>query len=116
MVVLAAGSVEDPNDTARQSGKVDHQSRLNAATHISDVNNRNRAFVDVALDAARDGEGEIAKQALSSITDAGQKMRAARDAAEALADVGQGESAIEVANMISDPAMRDDTLRDISQD
>ena len=94
----------------------DNQSRLDTATQINNVNDRNTALAAVAISAAKAGEGDIVKKAVSAITVANKKMRTARDSAEALAAAGQGEAAVEVANMITQATMRDDTLKKIAQE
>ena len=90
-----------------------HQSRLDAATEMNNVTDRNTALAKVAIDAAAAGEGEVVKKAVSAITVEDKKMRTARDSALALAKAGQGNAAVEVAKMISQVTMRDDTLKKI---
>ncbi len=89
----------------------DFAARLSAAQDISSDLARVEALVSVAKDAARAGDGEVAKRAIEAI-DANNLARdnTAVAAAAMLSQAGRLEDAVAVAKLIGSDLARDQTL------
>jgi len=89
--------------------------RLEAASNISDMDNRDRTLASVVTDAAAAGEVELATRAADQINDLERRDAARRDAARNLQTRGLRKQAIRMAKAISDLTVRDNTLSELAQ-
>jgi hypothetical protein len=108
LIVSAAGQTRD---ALSQKLAV----RLEAATSISDVNEKDQALTAIVKDAAKAGEVEITKQALESISEQAGRDEATHQAALELAKRGLQKPAVELARQISDATTRDQALSELAQ-
>ena len=89
--------------------------RLEAASSITDVVEKDKPLAAVALDAARAGQAEIVKKALAQMLDLTERSATTHDAALLLAKQGLRKPAIEMAKAIPDLDVRDQTLSELAQ-
>ena len=89
--------------------------RLEAASGITDANEKDKPLAAVALDAARAGQAEIVKKALAQMLDLTERSATTHDAALLLAKQGLRKPAIEMAKAIPDLDVRDQTLSELAQ-
>jgi len=89
--------------------------RLEAASGITDVNEKDKPLAAVALDAAKAGQAEIVKKALAQMLDLSERSATTHDAALLLAKQGLRKPAIEMAKAIPDLNVRDQTLSELAQ-
>ena len=89
--------------------------RLDAASSMNDVSQRDGPLAVVAMDAAKAGEGEIVKKAITQMYDYPRRNKTAHDAALALAKLGLRKPAIEIAKGINDYSIRNQTLSELAQ-
>jgi hypothetical protein len=108
LTVTAAGQ---PSDELREKLAV----RLEAATSISDVNEKDQALTAIVNDAAKAGEVEITKQALGSIGNQAGRDEATHQAALELAKRGLQKPAVELAREIYNSTTRDQALSELAQ-
>jgi len=92
----------------------DFSGRLEAAKAIFDSTKRDSALATVSLDAAKAGEGEVAKAAVASMFSSNAKDDAAYNAAIALAKAGKGQEAKAVADLIFSTNRKDAALAKIA--
>ena len=109
------GGGGDANRTDNATDHASLEARYDAAKLINDLVQRDKAPAVVAADAARAGDGEVAKKALHSINDPGDRDKPASSAAVSLARAGKVKEAKEVAQIINDPSLRDETLAKIAK-
>ena len=89
--------------------------RLTAAATITDPEIKDKSLATLAEDAAKAGEIEIMKSALSQMTDIDKHDVAAHESARLLAKAGHLKQAIETARGISDADLRDKALAELAQ-
>ncbi len=89
--------------------------RLDAASSITDFNEKDRPLAAIASDAAKAGEEEIVKKALAQMYLQNDRDDAAGDAARLLAKHGLRKQAIELAKGISDYTTRNQVLSELAQ-
>jgi thioredoxin-like negative regulator of GroEL len=89
--------------------------RLDAATAMSNVSQRNDALAAVALDAADAGEGGIVKRAVGQISNVSQQNDVAYSCALKLAERGKSQEATAIAKMISNVSKQNEALRRIAE-
>ena len=89
--------------------------RLDAATSINDSKARDKLLSAVAVDAARAGEVQIARDALQKINVSSVRDPASHEAAVSLAKCGFRKQAIEVAKGILNTTIRNQTLSELAQ-
>jgi hypothetical protein len=89
--------------------------RLDAASSINDVSEKDRPLAAIASDAAKAGEEEIVKKALAQMYLQNDRDDAAGDAARLLAKRGLRKQAIELAKGISDFTTRNQVLSELAQ-
>ena len=80
--------------------------QLEAAKAISNSTKRDSALSSLAMEAAKAGEGDIAKQSVASISNSSVKDDAGYNASVALARAGKTEDAKRVADSISNSTNR----------
>lgn len=86
------------------------QTRLTAARQIESVTERDEALQDLALTAARAGNGRMAEKAIGYIDSTTARDHAAAESAIVLAEAGKMDAAEEIAEAIESTAFRDETL------
>jgi predicted Ser/Thr protein kinase len=89
--------------------------RLEAASSMNEVAEKDQPLAAVATDAAKVGAVNIVKRALGKMFDPMKRDGAAHDAARLLAKRGQRKQAIELAKGISDYTVRDQTLSELAE-
>jgi predicted Ser/Thr protein kinase len=89
--------------------------RLEAASNISDYNEKDQPLVALAIDAAKAGEAEIAKKAVDQIYIQDTRDTAMHDTAMLLAKHGMRKQAIEIAKSITGYSTRNQTLAELAQ-
>ena len=89
--------------------------RLDAASTMTNVAQRDDALSTIALDAADAGEGDIVKKALEGMSNVSKKNDTAYDAALKLSERGKTPAAVEVAKMISNTAKQNEALSKIAK-
>jgi len=89
--------------------------RLDAASSITGMADKDRTLASVVLAAAAEGEVDIAEQAAGQITEIGRRDAARRDAARTLRLRGLQKEAIEMAKGITEITVRDNTLSELAQ-
>jgi hypothetical protein len=89
--------------------------RLEAASNISEQNEKDRALAAIVLDAATAGETDIAQNALGEMIDQDTRGRTTQEAALRLAKKGLRKQAIEMAKGIGNQDVRDATLGQLAQ-
>jgi hypothetical protein len=89
--------------------------RLEAASNISDYNEKDKPLVALAIDAAKAGEPEIAKKAVNQIYIQDTRDTAMHDTAILLAKQGMRKQAIEIAKSITGYSARNQTLVELAQ-
>lgn len=89
--------------------------RLEAASGMTDVTEKDKPLAAIAIDAAKAGELEIAKKALAQMFYPDERNRATHDAALLLAKEGFRKQAIELAKTIGDYSMQNQTLSELAQ-
>jgi predicted Ser/Thr protein kinase len=99
----------------RKHARDDFAARLEAASTISANSERDNALGQVARDAARAGQGEIAKNAIGQIFGNTTRDEAAHDSAILLAKGGNRKAAIEIARGIFGNTTRDQTLSELAR-
>jgi hypothetical protein len=90
-------------------------SRLEAAKAISFVEERDRALVEVARDAAAAGDSEVVTEALKKIGFIELRDDTAADCAAKLAKAGKESAAVAVAKTIQFVDRRDQVLRALAK-
>jgi hypothetical protein len=86
------------------------QTRLTAARQIESVTERDEALQDLALTAARAGNGPLTEKAIGYIDSTTARDHAAAESAIVLAEAGKMDAAEELAKAIESTAFRDETL------
>jgi hypothetical protein len=99
----------------RKRSRDDFAARLEAASTISANSERDNALGQVARDAARAGQGEIAKKAIGQIFGNPTRDEAAHDSALLLAKSGNRKVAIDIARGIFGNTTRDQTLSELAR-
>jgi predicted Ser/Thr protein kinase len=99
----------------RKRARDDFAARLEAAATISGNSERDDAVGQVARDAAKAGQAEIAKKAVGQMFGNATRDEAAHDAAVLLAKAGNRKAAIEIARGIFGNAARDQTLSELAR-
>ncbi len=89
--------------------------RLEAASSITDVTEKDKPLAAVATDAAKAGEVVLAKQALAEMYYIAERDAATHDAAMLLQKRGMRKQAIEIAKGITDYTTRNQTLAELAQ-
>ena len=89
--------------------------RLEAASSITDSNEKDEPLAAVAADAAKAGEAGIASSALTMMRDQTARDAARHEAATLLAERGLRKQAIQIAKAITDSTTRDQTLSELAQ-
>lgn len=84
--------------------------RMQAASQISDLTQRDQATAKIAVDAAGCGQPVAVHQALGKMSDNTMRDKTAGTCAITLAARGMRQEALDVAKNISDLALRDQTL------
>ena len=106
---------------ARAGGRINEEARgslserLEAASSITDVTEKDKPLTAVAIDAAKTGEVSIAKRALDQIYIQEHADTATHDTAMILAKDGLRMQAIEMAKGITDYTTRNQTLAELAQ-
>ena len=115
-VVCGCGGRGATNATT--GGKTDNSGfvgRLEAAKAIVHATNRDTSLAALAVEAAKAGEGAVAKQCVESIVSATVKDDAGYDAALALARAGKAEDAKLVAVLIIHATRKDKAMAKIAE-
>jgi len=119
LIQPAAADEASPNASAtvgaRNASREALDERLDAASSITDVAQKDRPLAAVATDAAKAGDVEIVKKALGQMYDRTQRDEATHEAARQLADYGLRKQAIELAKGISDYTIRNQALTELAQ-
>ena len=89
--------------------------RLEAASSINNIIEKDKPLAAIATDAAKAGEVEIAKQALAQMFGLMKRDETANKSALLLAKCGLRKQAIEMAKEISNFTIRDRTLSELAQ-
>ena len=89
--------------------------RLEAATMISSMMEKDRAMATLAKDAARAGEINIVKNSLRQIGGNETRDAAAHESVRLLAQHGHRKQAVEVARTISSMEIRDKALSELAE-
>ncbi len=89
--------------------------RLQAAKLITVSSEKNAALEKVAADAAKQGDGEIAHQAIIEISQSEIRNSAAADTATLLAKSGKVKEAVKVAELINQTDIRNKVLAEIAK-
>ncbi len=89
--------------------------RLEAASNITEVREKDKSLAAIASAAARLGQAEIARQALSQMVETAAQSAAARQTALLLAKSGLRKEAVEMAKDIGENSIRDQTLSELAQ-
>ena len=89
--------------------------RLEAAKAITNATNRDKSLAALAVEAAKAGEGDIAKQSVGSIVSGTVKDEAAYDAAVALARLGKTDDAKKVADLMISTTRKDKAMAKIAE-
>jgi predicted Ser/Thr protein kinase len=89
--------------------------RLEAASSITDSNEKDEPLAAVAADAAKAGEAGIASSALTMMRDQTARDAARHEAATLLAERGLRKQAIQIAKAITDSTTRNQTLSELAQ-
>jgi hypothetical protein len=108
--VFGCGEANRPPATPEQL-----RGRLEAATAMTNVAERNDVLVVLAKDAADIGESEIVKQAIGQIGNIAQKNDIAYSCALKLSKQGKIQAATDVAKMIANVAQRNEALGKIAK-
>jgi predicted Ser/Thr protein kinase len=107
------------NGVAATSASKDLQetlsARLEAASSITEVREKDKSLAAIASAAAKLGQVKIAGQALSQMFDIAARSAAARQAALLLAKSGFRKEAVEMAKDIGENSIRDQTLSELAQ-
>jgi hypothetical protein len=106
-----AGVAAAPTDEAGRR----LEARLKAAQMMLDPGQRDEAYVQIAQDAAKQGQGQTALRVLNLIADPSRRQSTAFAVVRALSQAEQEELALEAAQLISDPRRRDEALRSIAK-
>jgi hypothetical protein len=93
----------------------DVRGRLDAATHISDLDKRDDALADIAVDAAEKGEVDTAGDAIDKIQKLERRRDVAAKCATKLADRGNTDGATSMAMRIDDIPRRNEVLAKIAR-
>ncbi len=104
--------------TTEETAKASHDTlaaRLEAASVITDPSAKNSSLAAVALDAAKAGEADVAKDSLRQIVDITERIQTAHEAARLLAKRGLRKQALEIAKAIEDVGVRDEALSELAQ-
>lgn len=89
--------------------------RLDAASSINDISEKDRPLAAIASDAAKAGEVEIVQKALAQMYSQDHRDDAAGNAARLLAKRGLRKQAIELAKDISNYTTRNQVLSELAQ-
>jgi predicted Ser/Thr protein kinase len=89
-------------------------SRLEAASEINNITNKDRALAAIAIDAAKTGEMAIVQNALQQISNPVTKDQSAGEVARLLAKRGQRKQAVEIAKSIDNPVTKDQALSELA--
>jgi len=89
--------------------------RLEAASSITDVSEKDQPLAAVAIDAARAGEVEIAKRALAQMFDLTERDTATHNTALMLVKRGFRKEAIGMAKGITEDSTRNQTLSELAR-
>jgi hypothetical protein len=112
-------SAADPDavaaDGANQAMRDKLTARLDAAASMNDVTAKDKPLAAVAVAAAKEGEVDIARQALARMFYPAERDAAARETALMLAKRGLSKQAIEIAKGINDYTIRNQTLAELAQ-
>ena len=92
----------------------DVRGRLDAATHISDLDKRDDALADIAVEAAEKGDLDVAGDALGRIQKPERRDDVAAKYASKLADRGKTDGATSMAMRIADLPRRNEVLAKIA--
>ena len=119
-LVQPTGVDETNSDTAMPAAARDLSEealneRLDAASSMNDLTERDKPLAAVATDAARAGEVEIAKKALGLLSDQPTRDEVTHEAASLLAKRGLRKQAIEMAKGISDDTIRNQALAELAE-
>jgi predicted Ser/Thr protein kinase len=90
-------------------------SRLEAATEINNIVNKDRALAAIAVDAGKAGEMAVIQNALQQISNPVTKDQAAGEVARLLAKRGQRKQAVEIAKSIDNLVTKDRVLSELAQ-
>lgn len=93
----------------------DLDDRLEAASNVNDVIERDSLLAAIAADAARAGDTEVIEKSLGQMINLTQRDTATRDAAIQLAKDGLRKQAIELAKGMSNFTARDRTLAELAR-
>ncbi len=91
------------------------EARLEAASNINEIREKDKSLAAIASDAARLGQVKIAGQALSQMSETATQSAATRQTALLLAKHGLRKEAVEMAKGISEYSIRDQTLSELAQ-
>ncbi|HUD83796.1 MAG TPA: hypothetical protein VMQ67_09850, partial [Candidatus Saccharimonadales bacterium] len=119
-LVQPSGIDETNSDTAMPAAARDLSEealneRLDAASSMSDLTERDKPLAAVATDAARAGEVEIANKALGQLSDQSTRDEVTHEAASLLAKRGLRKQAIEMAKGINDDTIRNQALAELAE-
>jgi hypothetical protein len=106
-----AGGGAAPNDEVGRR----FEARLKAAQMMFDPNQRDEAYVQIAQDAAKQGQGQTSLRVLTLVSDPRRREATAFAVARGLSQAQQEEQALEAAQLIVDPRKRDEALRSIAK-
>ena len=115
---LGCGGEEEAQPATAPTGTMEPvawQAKLRAASDIRQVEIRDAAMADLAVQAAGAGQWGTLLPALDSIQAVEVHDEAARTSAVALARFGRLDYARQVAGRIRNTGIRDDALRQVSQ-
>ena len=106
-------TTDTPGATAQDSSTF--AGRLEAAKAIFDSTKRDPALAALALDAAKAGDGEVAKEAIKNIFSSTAKDDAGYNAAVALARAGKTKEAKAIADLMFSTSRKDAALAKIAE-
>jgi predicted Ser/Thr protein kinase len=89
--------------------------RLDAASSMSDLTERDKPLTALVTDAAQAGNLVVVREALGQMTDQTARDEVTHEAAGILAKHGQRKQAIELAKGISDDSIRNQALAELAQ-
>ncbi len=89
--------------------------RFDAAAGMNNIALKDESLIKLAEDAAKGGNGEIAKKAVDSIQNIGLHDDAAYNSALSLAKSGKAGDAVAIAESINNLAKRDEALASIAK-
>ena len=93
----------------------DLEGRLEAATSISGVAERDAALTKLARDAAKSGAAELVSEVLQQIRGSAERDQAALESVRLLAQRGLRKPALEIARSISGTTTRDTALSELAR-